>query len=97
MADWAARMLNFRRGELRLAVLAALFYFAVLCGYFFLRPVREAMGVSRGMDQLRWLFESDPMRHPKPGVQTELVGYRRARPSAVRTDRARGGYPTASD
>jgi ATP:ADP antiporter, AAA family len=49
-------MLNFRRGELRLAVMAALFYFAVLCGYFFLRPVREAMGVSRGMDQLRWLF-----------------------------------------
>jgi AAA family ATP:ADP antiporter len=28
----------------------------VLCGYFCLRPVREALGVSRGMDDLRWLF-----------------------------------------
>jgi AAA family ATP:ADP antiporter len=51
-----SRLLNFKRGELPLAVLAALFYFCVLCGYFFLRPVREAMGVSRGMDDLRWLF-----------------------------------------
>lgn len=53
---WASRILNFRPGELRLGALAALFYFCVLCGYFFLRPVREAMGVSRGMDELRWLF-----------------------------------------
>ncbi|MDE0244882.1 MAG: Npt1/Npt2 family nucleotide transporter [Gammaproteobacteria bacterium] len=56
MTDWAARVLNFKRGELRLALLAALFNFCVLCGYFFLRPVRETMGVARGMDELRWLF-----------------------------------------
>ncbi len=56
MTDWAARVLNFKRGELRLALLAALFHFCVLCGYFFLRPVRDAMGVARGMDELRWLF-----------------------------------------
>lgn len=54
--DWLAKALNFKRGELPLGALAALFYFCVLCGYFFLRPVREAMGVSRGMDDLRWLF-----------------------------------------
>ncbi len=48
--------MNLKRGELPLGILAALFYFCVLCGYFFLRPVREAMGVSRGMDELRWLF-----------------------------------------
>jgi len=51
-----SRLLNFRQGELPLALLSAMFYFCVLCGYFFLRPVREAMGVSRGMDDLRWLF-----------------------------------------
>lgn len=56
MSGLASRLLNFRKGELPLAVLSALFYFCVLCGYFFLRPVREAMGVSRGMDDLRWLF-----------------------------------------
>jgi len=52
----ASRLLNFKKGELPLAILSALFYFSVLCGYGFLRPVREAMGVSRGMDDLRWLF-----------------------------------------
>lgn len=49
-------MLNFREGELQLAVLSALFYFCVLCGYYFLRPVRDAMGVARGLEDLRWLF-----------------------------------------
>ncbi|MCZ0934335.1 MAG: MFS transporter [Gemmatimonadetes bacterium] len=52
----ARRILNMRRGEFSLAVLSALFFFLVLCGYFFLRPVREAMGVARGMADLRWLF-----------------------------------------
>jgi AAA family ATP:ADP antiporter len=56
VANWAARALNFRQGELPLAALSALFYFCVLCGYYFLRPVRDAMGVARGMDDLRWLF-----------------------------------------
>lgn len=56
MADFLARSLNMRRGEVPLALLSALFFFLILCGYFFLRPVREAMGVSGGMDQLRWLF-----------------------------------------
>ncbi len=61
MKQLAARLLNFRTGEMPLAVTAALFYFCVLCGYFFLRPVREAMGVSRGMDDLRWLFVGTSM------------------------------------
>lgn len=45
-----------RDGELRLALVSALFFFLILFGYFLIRPVREAFGVSRGMDQLRWLF-----------------------------------------
>lgn len=45
-----------KSAELPLALLAVGFHFCVLCGYFFLRPVRDAMGVSRGMDDLRWLF-----------------------------------------
>ena len=51
-----SRLVNMRRGEPPLAAMSALFFFTVLCGYFFLRPVREAMGVARGMDELRWLF-----------------------------------------
>jgi AAA family ATP:ADP antiporter len=56
VSDRLAGLLNIRRAELPLAILSAVFFFCVLCGYNFLRPVREAMGVSRGMDDLRWLF-----------------------------------------
>ena len=56
MSHAVARLLNFKSGEMPLALRSAAFYFTVLCGYFFLRPVREAMGVSRGMGDLRWLF-----------------------------------------
>ncbi|SVD69249.1 uncharacterized protein METZ01_LOCUS422103, partial [marine metagenome] len=49
-------VLNIKKEELPLAFLSVAFFFCVLCGYYFLRPVREAMGVSRGMDELRWLF-----------------------------------------
>lgn len=31
-------------------------FFAILCGYFFIRPVRDAFGVERGMDDLYSLF-----------------------------------------
>jgi AAA family ATP:ADP antiporter len=56
VSDSIARVLNIKKEELPLALLSALFFFCVLCGYYFLRPVRDAMGVARGMDDLRWLF-----------------------------------------
>ena len=54
--DPVNKLVNMKRGEFALAATSALFFFVILCGYFFLRPVREAMGVARGMDELRWLF-----------------------------------------
>ncbi len=56
MADTVSRILNIKEEEQPLAVLSAVYFFCILCGYFFLRPVRDAMGVARGMDELRWLF-----------------------------------------
>jgi len=56
VADTVSRILNFKKEELPLALLSVAYFFCVLCGYYFLRPVREAMGVSRGMGELRWLF-----------------------------------------
>lgn len=56
MTDHLARLTNIKRGEMPLALLSVVFNFCVLCGYYFLRPVREAMGVSGGMSDLRWLF-----------------------------------------
>ena len=56
MTDRLAQLLQMKKAEMPLAFLSVLFFFCVLCGYYFLRPVRDAMGVSRGMDDLRWLF-----------------------------------------
>jgi AAA family ATP:ADP antiporter len=56
MTDRLAGLLNIEAAELPLALLSVVFFFCVLCGYYFLRPVRDAMGVSGGMEELRWLF-----------------------------------------
>jgi len=56
VTDKLNRLLNIKRDELHLALLSVAYFFCVLCGYYFLRPVREAMGVSRGMGELRFLF-----------------------------------------
>jgi len=56
VTDAVSRILNIKKEEQPLAVLSAVYFFCILCGYFFLRPVRDAMGVARGMDELRWLF-----------------------------------------
>ena len=56
MADTVSRILNIEKAERPLALLSAAYFFCILCGYYFLRPVRDAMGVARGMDELRWLF-----------------------------------------
>ncbi len=56
MTDTVSRILNIKKAELPLALLSVAYFFCVLCGYYFLRPVRDAMGVARGMGELRWLF-----------------------------------------
>lgn len=50
------RLVRAEPGELAPLARSAAFFFCVLFGYFLLRPVREAMGVERGMDELRVLF-----------------------------------------
>lgn len=37
-------------------LLCGVYFFCLLSGYFLLRPIREGMGVQRGMGDLRWLF-----------------------------------------
>lgn len=53
---WLYRALRAEPGELAPAGYSAALFFFVLFGYFMIRPVREAMGVERGLDTLRWLF-----------------------------------------
>ncbi|MDH5830822.1 MFS transporter [Luteimonas sp. M1R5S18] len=47
---------NIRHGERAAVAVAALFFFCVLTALMLLRPVRDALGMSQGMDQVRWLF-----------------------------------------
>lgn len=50
------RLVAFESGEFAPAVLACLYFFCLLFGYFMLRPLRDAMGLSGGVDELRLLF-----------------------------------------
>ena len=56
MGVWLRGALRVRRGEGGVVALSGLFFFLLMLGYFLIRPVREAMGVQRSMEELRWLF-----------------------------------------
>lgn len=50
------RFLNIRRGEVGPIVAAALYFFCVLTALQILRPTRDALGMQKGIDEVRWLF-----------------------------------------
>lgn len=49
-------LFNLRPGELRLFLLSATTFFCVLSSYYVLRPIREAVGLERGVDSLFWFY-----------------------------------------
>lgn len=53
---WFQRLFNVRREELLPVLLAALFFFSVLTALMVLRPARDALGMQRGIEAVRWLF-----------------------------------------
>jgi ATP:ADP antiporter, AAA family len=54
--DWLARSLQVRRGEGRAVLAAAVLFFVLLTSLMILRPVREALGLSQGIEVVRRLF-----------------------------------------
>jgi AAA family ATP:ADP antiporter len=50
------RFLNIRREEVAVLLMAALYMFCILTALMVLRPTRDALGMQRGMDAVRWLF-----------------------------------------
>jgi AAA family ATP:ADP antiporter len=50
------RFANIRRDEAGPALLAGLFFFCVLTALMVVRPAREALGMQRGIEAIRWLF-----------------------------------------
>jgi AAA family ATP:ADP antiporter len=51
-----ARAINALPGELLPAIAGFALFFCLFGGYFMLRPIREAMGIQAGVDNLQWLF-----------------------------------------
>lgn len=47
---------NIRRHEILPTVVAGLFFFFVLSALMVVRPAREALGMARGIEAIRWLF-----------------------------------------
>lgn len=51
-----ARLFNVRREEVAPVLLAGVFFFCVLTALMVLRPARDALGMQRGIEAVRWLF-----------------------------------------
>lgn len=56
MTDFVQRLFNVRRDERIPVLAAAAFFFCVLTALMVLRPAREALGMQRGIEAVRWLF-----------------------------------------
>jgi AAA family ATP:ADP antiporter len=53
---WLRRAVLVERHEVRAVLWAFAYFFSLLCGYYVIRPVREAMGIAAGVERLHWLF-----------------------------------------
>ncbi len=56
MTSLLQRFFNVRREEVAPLLAAAFFFFCVLTALMMLRPVRDALGMQRGIEAIRWLF-----------------------------------------
>ncbi|MDG1582988.1 MFS transporter, partial [Pseudomonas sp. GOM6] len=58
MRQRLARAINAADDELNAALAGFALFFCLFCGYFMLRPIREAMGIQAGVEHLQWLFSA---------------------------------------
>ena len=56
MTEALQRYFNVRRQEVAPLVAAVAFFFCILTALMVLRPAREALGMQRGIEAIRWLF-----------------------------------------
>src|SRR6266403_4058375 len=50
------RVVDVKPNELRALWLAFIFHFVVLAGYYVIRPIRDEIGASSGVEKLPWMF-----------------------------------------
>lgn len=56
MRERIAGLFNLRRDEVAPVLIAAFFFFCILTALMMLRPARDALGMQRGIESIRWLF-----------------------------------------
>ena len=56
MSTRPAGVFNLRRREILPVAIAGAFFFFILTALMMLRPARDALGMERGLDSVRWLF-----------------------------------------
>jgi len=50
------RLVAVEPGEMRALFWSFAYFFALLCSYYIIRPMRDEMGIAGGVDKLQWLF-----------------------------------------
>lgn len=50
------KLVDVKPGELRAMWLGFIFHFVVLAGYYVIRPIRDEIGASSGVEKLPWMF-----------------------------------------
>ena len=56
LSSFSRQLLSLKPGEFRLLALSAGFIFVLFSSYALLRPIRDALGLTGGKDELKWLF-----------------------------------------
>ena len=56
MHRWLKRMVNVEPEEITPLLWAFSYFFAILCGYYIVRPMRDEMGIAGGVENLQWMF-----------------------------------------
>lgn len=54
--SWLQRLVAVEPQEVRALLWAFSYFFALLCSYYIVRPMRDEMGVAGGVENLQWLF-----------------------------------------
>ncbi|HCQ01348.1 MAG TPA: MFS transporter, partial [Candidatus Latescibacteria bacterium] len=50
------RLVNVEPEEIKALFWAFSYFFAILCGYYIVRPIRDEMGIAGGIENLPWMF-----------------------------------------
>jgi AAA family ATP:ADP antiporter len=51
-----SRLVAVERGEWPALIWSFSYFFALLCGYYIVRPMRDEMGIAGGVEHLQWMF-----------------------------------------